>query len=105
MSLEHFKAKTFEGEVPFLKKYFAWNTFYGKFSRTSLGTTSFAKLKIKCCVTVSSSYSSKPFIFTNSLKSISFILVLTAIAQPIEVFPDDFGPSINITYGRTAAFD
>ena len=44
ISLEHFKAKTFEGDVPFLKKYLAWNTFYGKFSRTSLGTTSLAKL-------------------------------------------------------------
>jgi hypothetical protein len=39
------------------------------------------------------------------LKSINFILVLAAMVAPIVDFPEAFGPSMNMTYGKTAALD
>ena len=33
------------------------------------------------------------------------MLVLAAIVAPMVDLPDAFGPSINITYGKTAALD
>jgi hypothetical protein len=33
------------------------------------------------------------------------MLVLAAMVHPIVDFPDAFGPSMNMTYGKTAALD
>lgn len=96
------RTKTLDGALQFLMKNFAWKSFYGKLSSITLAEISLDRALIKAIVTSSSLLPLRPLVWTNVLKLIKFMLVLSAMFYPTWVFPAAFGPITNIVYGIMA---